>query len=546
MKHKVELPGYSIDSGLMDEGSWSQYEATKKAHHFDRDKVHISISHDIETINKAKELILPVLAAHRVYLFKVVNTYRFRSEGNIDGKEFCIYMQTWNKNSPEGDPAFWINLLNEIESILESNNIPKHPKGALGDMLFPGSKGYVYYRNAHNVGGEYVAASDLALSGFTKSEACNISTNDFFSGYSLIGNGSILATEETPSPAIQTFPDSRIEEKKDIKQAVIEAFHAQLTRNDKLLRLFVGDSGHYASNGLLCDLLFGTRLSSDKKYHALSQARAGGLDLISPFQKYLERAAEKIAKIAFILEKNGFVFDPQKTGAIFPALYFHFYVPLYLKNDRHLDMSAIDETALVNELVRCSLRDTAKNAIDYELPQYIHNFNEETVSTLLSVVDFCENPPSDVLEQPLSEQLDHFSELVQTVSTIVSEEKEEASDAQIVMIAENLTLQLNNERAGLGDNPEQEDIDKFSRNCKEIIVNSAPELKKDPKLWSRVHPALKGILGVLAALTIIPAVIVAVSTKKGYIATFFTTCEVDQAAKTPDYPGSDSQITMAC
>jgi hypothetical protein len=54
------------------------------------------------------------------------------------------------------------------------------------------------------------------------------------------------------------------------------------------------------------------------------------------------------------------------------------------------------------------------------------------------------------------------------------------------------------------------------------IEETMGALERESSLWEKLHPIIKGILGVFAALFIIPAVIVQVTAPRGYWGTFFT------------------------
>ncbi|MFJ1269863.1 hypothetical protein ACD661_14975 [Legionella lytica] len=72
-------------------------------------------------------------------------------------------------------------------------------------------------------------------------------------------------------------------------------------------------------------------------------------------------------------------------------------------------------------------------------------------------------------------------------------------------------------------NPDAQALKAFKSSCKNIFASKeAQGLKEHRELWYQIHPILRGILGVLAALAIVPALIVSVTSKHGYAGTFFT------------------------
>jgi hypothetical protein len=66
-----------------------------------------------------------------------------------------------------------------------------------------------------------------------------------------------------------------------------------------------------------------------------------------------------------------------------------------------------------------------------------------------------------------------------------------------------------------------EALEQFKKEAKEEMKRAEKEFKKDCELWKQIPPIFKRILGVLSALTIIPAIIVAATAKRGYVDTFF-------------------------
>lgn len=93
-------------------------------------------------------------------------------------------------------------------------------------------------------------------------------------------------------------------------------------------------------------------------------------------------------------------------------------------------------------------------------------------------------------------------------------------------------LQLNNELTHakkLFDNHEVT-FDVFKRTCEKAIKKASPEFKQH-RSWHSLNPILRWILGILAALTIVPALTVAVAGNQGYLGTCFHTPKTDAAEK---------------
>lgn len=86
---------------------------------------------------------------------------------------------------------------------------------------------------------------------------------------------------------------------------------------------------------------------------------------------------------------------------------------------------------------------------------------------------------------------------------------------------EKLHKELNDQITALFQSPITTDnFDTFKTACKTTITTAQEEFKKHHG-WHALHPILKGFLGLLAALTIIPAIVVQVVADHGYKGTFF-------------------------
>ncbi len=70
----------------------------------------------------------------------------------------------------------------------------------------------------------------------------------------------------------------------------------------------------------------------------------------------------------------------------------------------------------------------------------------------------------------------------------------------------------------------------FKEKCNTAIIKAEPEFKKH-RGWHKVPLILRRILGVLAALTIIPWIVVAAGVTQGYIGTFFKTPKTESEEK---------------
>lgn len=414
--------------------TWIQYER-KKAHSYvsSTQKFHISVQHDKETIERGLSIVLPILAKYAIQCFKIINPEKIDSlrGSNADGKAITVYMQTHGDHSGEADPNHWIQLMNEIEESLHQRHIVPHPKGAQGDLLFPGSRGFIYFRNPHNIGSRYCSAHLLKERGFTRKEACNISDGFFLSGHSLCGDLAIEAAQEQgitfrlQLSKLLKHDVSTDTERIEIKeQEILQQLESQIYSRTwgfrpywyDIFQLFLGDFRYYDeylnddSSRLLLEHVFGFAFGSSKIWKAVEgfYTRGDSISRLSNvFAPYLVQASKKIAKIQCLLERAGY--DMPKLNSIFPAIYFYFYSPLHaqfkliigehfkgdlpmiekLRRVKH-DLPALSQVEinrLIDEMILCSLRDPGKIAIDHEDPQYIHNLSQAEIKRLLSLGD---------------------------------------------------------------------------------------------------------------------------------------------------------------
>lgn len=79
--------------------------------------------------------------------------------------------------------------------------------------------------------------------------------------------------------------------------------------------------------------------------------------------------------------------------------------------------------------------------------------------------------------------------------------------------------------------PTAEGFKDFYETCDNAIKVAEAEFKKHRDVWNQIHPVIRGLLGVLAALTVIPGLVVAITSKQGYIPTFFSTPETNSQQK---------------
>lgn len=89
------------------------------------------------------------------------------------------------------------------------------------------------------------------------------------------------------------------------------------------------------------------------------------------------------------------------------------------------------------------------------------------------------------------------------------------------LAASTLITQLEQHACDFFNEPAVQQLQLFQKHCGAAIELADKEFNKHRGVWGRLNPCLKNILGVLAALTIIPAAIVSFKSPLGYRDTFF-------------------------
>ncbi|MBL7479973.1 hypothetical protein [Legionella bononiensis] len=103
---------------------------------------------------------------------------------------------------------------------------------------------------------------------------------------------------------------------------------------------------------------------------------------------------------------------------------------------------------------------------------------------------------------------------------------------KLAIAANKLKTTLENARDNFFDNaPTETSLKLFQETCSQAIKEARIEFSKHQGLWDQLHPILKGILGVIALITIIPAAIVQLQSPRGFVGTFFKTPKPDSLAK---------------
>lgn len=416
---KINGRSYETVSGG---AQWIQFEDQSKLNNGGTVKVHLSVKRTPENMEKAFDIVLPILMKYQIRLFKIAPLDFAHEKYKLDnavGKEFVIYIQAHDKESHESNPETWEKaILKEIVEEFHRNNVLPGP-ASKGDCALKGGSPYAFMRVTDNFVGEYVAVDVLEQSGFTSGDAAHLSDSPWMN----LNIATTVASSSSSSPSQKLILESL-----PIKEGEISHFirnHAQeITDLTKvLLNAFKSDlNKKQSSSPSRCPLLFSilstdgvgnyirseswsylraifnvtANLGSDKKAHfGKSQVKE------EFFKEQLESVARFAAiAISFYRERfqgenyelpEGYLkSDQSPCGNILPAIY-AFLRQYHLQGRDAAElltqpfMTTEEEQLFMKEILKCALREPVSQ-IRSETPIYQFGLSEEQVEGLVTAV----------------------------------------------------------------------------------------------------------------------------------------------------------------
>lgn len=102
----------------------------------------------------------------------------------------------------------------------------------------------------------------------------------------------------------------------------------------------------------------------------------------------------------------------------------------------------------------------------------------------------------------------------------------------VAIAAGKLQTTIKKARKAFFNNPPTEiSLKQFHDTVCEAIEEARPIFAIVLNVWDQLHPVLKGLPGVIAAITIIPAIVIEIISPRGFIGTFFKTQQPDSLVK---------------
>jgi hypothetical protein len=393
------IPYHEIESKSSSNDYTLEWDAGRKTHWVifrknestteERNKFHISIKRDPSNLEKAFNIIFPLLEKYQIAYFKIIPLKSIEVVGNPLGKEFTIYVQDI-EGSKEAQSDFWSShVLKEIVANLEMEGIePGEP--STGDIPIRGGKNFIYGRSPFNIFDNYIPAKFLQQLGFSTQESARLSPSSWIDlvidGYS----ETEVISNKPLSIASKIFPDLKFE-----AESIYRKFVDSLTCKINLMglgplpKLFylvagtdfdvkrIGESKEHKMHKFLFEKTYqaNKEWGKDAIYHIVKWE---GLDIrITKLATYLKKAA---FLSAFKASQNECLLD--EVQDIHPAIYHSFVVPLAKKFESGVDESSSvlfnhdEEKKLICHITACALR-TQYPELNYaDLVDYVDHVDE--------------------------------------------------------------------------------------------------------------------------------------------------------------------------
>lgn len=179
-------------------------------------------------------------------------------------------------------------------------------------------------------------------------------------------------------------------------------------------------------------------------------------------------------------------------------------------------------------------------------PLYIYTGDDEPVEPIVTPVITTDGPgpittvPLDKPKKPapldLSAYRINFYELMkkfEAISNVLQVKKlEDNSYTSVAKAAEDLYQDLCTAGAVFFQHePTAITFETFKNSCNALITDAKDQFDQHRSVWNQIWPLVRGILGVIATLLVLPGLVVAATSKQSYRDTFFATPETESSKK---------------
>ena len=116
-----------------------------------------------------------------------------------------------------------------------------------------------------------------------------------------------------------------------------------------------------------------------------------------------------------------------------------------------------------------------------------------------------------------------FESSILDIKNIINVESKNSIDGSVLKFGGSLCNELEKAVQEFKDQPQTpENYLVFSQKCINSFEKAENNFKNNPGTWNKIHPIIKGMLGIVAVLALcIPALIVSIKSYRGYFETFF-------------------------
>lgn len=179
-------------------------------------------------------------------------------------------------------------------------------------------------------------------------------------------------------------------------------------------------------------------------------------------------------------------------------------------------------------------------------PLYIYTGDDEPVEPIVTTIITTDGPgpittvPLDKPKKPapldLSAYRINFYELMkkfEAISNVLQVKKlEDNSYTSVAKAAEDLYQDLCTAGAVFFQHePTAITFETFKNSCNALITDAKDQFDQHRSVWNQIWPLVRGILGVIATLLVLPGLVVAATSKQSYRDTFFATPETESSKK---------------
>lgn len=257
---------------------------------------------------------------------------------------------------------------------------------------------------------------------------------------------------------------------------------------------------------------------------------------------------------------------PREKMNAFRQLYFfvsHVMSLFYASNISQMDMVLVD--AMLLHTIRKHLKEMdLKLPIYFQAPPFEAVYEANTKSVIVNnrnhwkcLIGKVEHPPlpnPDELSMTHRLQLakahHQYDEILNQLKIKTDEltaKSKVKSYIKVAHAAEKLVLTLEQEAKHLFSTlqmPTQEALILFQNNCQAAIQEAKTEFAQHRQVWGQLNPIIKQLLGILALITIIPAVLVSTYAKHGFVGTFFAQKPTDSSVKLNNFEQNLQELNM--